>query len=116
MRQLDRTLRNILGLILILALTAGAVWVLANSRPRRPQSFPEGVAGLSSTSSQQSPLPTPTTALRAPDASPTPKIAPPPNTSPTPTTAPMPYRFGEPRIVLTNTAAIGISEMACSWL
>lgn len=109
MRWLDRTLRNILGLILILGLTAGAVWLLAGSRPRRPQSFPEGAAGLSSTSSQQSPLPTPTTALRAPDASPTPKIAPPPNASPTPATAPMPYLFGEPRIVLTNTSAIGIS-------
>lgn len=97
MRRLHHTLRNILGLILVVALTAGAVWLLAGSRPRPVPSAPEVIAGLPAAPSQQSPLPTPTAPLRAPSA------------SPTPTAAPMPYLFGEPRVVLTHTAAIGIS-------
>jgi hypothetical protein len=106
-----RILRNGLGLFVLLALAAGAVWLIAHSRPHPPQA-----AG--------SPLPTPT-----PVRSPTPRQPAP--ASPTPVATQVgqrvpyctfpggepperggpgldKYEFSEPQVVLTNTGSIAI--------
>jgi hypothetical protein len=108
-----RILRNGVGLLVLLALAAGAAWVIIQSRPRPPQT-----AG--------SPLPTPT-----PVRSPTPRQPAP--ASPTPVATQVgqrvpyctfpggeaperggpglaKYEFSEPRVVLTNTVSIAIAD------
>ncbi|PKO20358.1 MAG: hypothetical protein CVU38_20545 [Chloroflexi bacterium HGW-Chloroflexi-1] len=127
MRFISRILRNILSLLLLLALAAGAVWLIAQSRPQPPETAGGAPAPLSAAPSQQSPLPTPTQPPGAPLApSPTP-IEP----SPVPTAVarrvpfctfpggPPPdkggpsldkYVFGEPQTILTDTVAIDIVD------
>jgi len=126
MNRTARWLRNGLGLLLLLALAAGAAWLIVQSRPRPPQ-----VA-------QTSPLPTPT----VPPASPASPTALPPSPSPGPTPRPpgpppLPtpaagrvplcifpgvgpperggpgldkYEFSEPRVILTSTVGIEIAD------
>jgi len=110
-----RLLRSGLGLLLLLGLAAAAAWLIVQSRPRAPQA------------AQGSPLATPTARPLLPP-SPTSR---PPGPPPLPTQAagrvplctfpggPPPdrggpglekYDFSEPRVVLTNTAAIAIAE------
>jgi len=115
MNRTARWLRNGLGLLLLLALAAGAAWLIVQSRPRAPQT-----AG--------SPLPTPT-AVRSPtpSRSPSPTARQPgPPASPTPAATRVgqrvpyctfpggeppekggpdldKYEFSEPRVVLTST-------------
>ncbi len=129
MNRSTRILRNGLGLLLLLALAAGAVWLIVQSRPRPPQA-----AG--------SPLPTPTVQPTQPPAPPPSATAQPPSPSPSPTARqpgppPLPtqaagrvpfctfpggepperggpgldkYEFSEPRVVLTNTKGIAIAD------
>ncbi len=103
MRKLSYALRTGLGLLLLLALAAGAAWVIAQSRPRPPQT-----AGVS-------PLPTPT--QRALQATPTSKALPAPTVTPAPVfptstppgISPSSYIFGEPQVVLTHTTGIRLA-------
>ncbi len=130
MKRTGWLLRNGLGLLLLLALAAGAAWLIVQSRPRSPQV------------SQTSPLPTPTVQPTQPPAPPPSATALPPRPSPSPTARqpgppPLPtqaagrvpfctfpggeppekggpgldkYDFSEPRVVLTNTAGLAIAD------
>ncbi len=101
MRSISRILRNTLSVLLLLALAAGAVWLITQSRPRPAPAAPV----------QQSPLATPTQPPSIPLVpSPTPtQAAPPTQLTPTQSAANLDnYVFGEPQVVLTHTAAIGI--------
>jgi len=122
MNRTARWLRNGLGLLLLLALAAGAAWLIVQSRPRAPQT-----AG--------SPLPTPT-AVRSPtpSRSPSPTARQPgPPASPTPAATRVgqrvplcvfpggeppakggpdldKYEFSEPRVVLADAIRTEIAE------
>ncbi len=110
MNRTVRMLRNGFALLLLVALAAGAAWLITQSRPR-----PEQAAG--------SPLPTPT-AVRSPtptqralQATPTSKALPAPTgtsspifpTSTPPGISPSSYMFGEPQVVLTHTTGIRLA-------
>ncbi len=129
MKRTGWLLRNGLGLLLLLALAAGAAWIIVQSRPRPPQ-----VA-------QTSPLPTPTVQPTQPPAPPPSATALPPSPVPSPTARqpgppPLPtqatgrvpfctfpggeppekggpgldkYEFSEPRVILTSTVGIEIA-------
>ncbi len=122
MNRTVRMLRNGFALLLLVALAAGAAWLITQSRPR-----PEQAAG--------SPLPTPT-AVRSPtpSRSPSPTARQPgPPASPTPAATqvarrvpfctfpggPPPgkggpslnqYEFAEPQVIITDTLSLSIAD------
>ncbi|PKO22787.1 MAG: hypothetical protein CVU38_07690 [Chloroflexi bacterium HGW-Chloroflexi-1] len=59
MPRASRTVRNVLSLALLLGLAAGAAWLIAQSRPRPPDTVGVALAPFSAAPSQQSPLATP---------------------------------------------------------
>ena len=102
MPRASRTVRNVLSLALLLGLAAGAAWLIAQSRPRPPDTVGVALAPFSAAPSQQSPLPTPTQPPSAPLApSPTPEQS---------TSASALYIFGEPRVVFTSQSPIGVAD------
>jgi hypothetical protein len=130
MKRTGRLLRRGLGVLFLLALAAGATWIITQSRPRPPQA------------AQTSPLPTPTGQPTQSPAPPPSATALPPSPAPSPTARqpgppPLPtqaagrvpfcifpggpppdrggpglnkYDFSEPRVVLTHTSGIAIAD------
>jgi len=113
MRSISRILRNTLSVLLLLALAAGAVWLITQSRPRPAPAAP----------SQQSPLATPTASRHEPTQAPARPTATPTEAArlislctfsggPAPEVSGLSlddYTFSEPKVVLTNTSGIDIA-------